>query len=128
MTTPECVIRPATREDYVRFFGHPPEQTFRGLVGEAGGELVGIGGISLTRLPTGGMAPQAFMSLQLDMEKTYRRELISAAKQVRGWLKEYPVVYAVADAEYPSSPRFLEHMGFEYHRLSDGLEVYRWRG
>jgi hypothetical protein len=121
MTNPN--IRKATREDWLAFFGEPPKNSSRAIVGEVDGEIVGICGL---RYNDGFMT--AFSCLN-DKGARYKFSIMKAGKMLLEMFKEHPgIIVALADPDIPTSSRFLERLGFMFMHDSEEGRVYRWHG
>ena len=111
------VIRPATKADIIVYRGKPYKESFRGIVADLDGEVLGIAGVLHT------MQLQAFSSIKDELRK-YPKTLILGAREFRKILNGYERdIYAIASKEERNSARFLEYVGFEpYHE-----RIYKWQ-
>lgn len=105
------MIRDATREDFVAFYGVSPPVTMRAIALARGGELVGIGGYYIDN----GVAV-VFTDSRSDMTK---REALIAGNRIHKMLKDLKVdVIAKAG---PAGDTALRHYGFspwgDYFRM-----------
>lgn len=104
----EITFRPATRADALSYYGREPEATFRGYVAEQDGKVVGIGGVYYDL-----GVPVIFTEMRPEMERAKK-----ACARATRLMIEYadsllsPVVYAVADVDYPTAPYLLAKLGF----------------
>ena len=113
-------IRDATAADWEEFFGSRPRQTFRAVVGEEDGELLGIGGVVYERVP------KVFMDLTEAGAKR-PKDIVKGTKKVIDALKKnHAMVYAVAQND-DVARRFLAHFGFRYVADTDTGALYQWR-
>jgi len=114
---PRLVFRQATREDFEDIYGVPPQHTFRAIVGEADGVLVGIGGVILSDVV------MAFQTLLPGWEK-YKRDMVRGTRLMMERIKEeHCCVYAIPEPT-ETAPGFLRHFGFE--PLGGEYGVYQW--
>ena len=115
-----CELRTLTRGDFENWFGHPPSNTLRGVVGIVDGVIVGIGGVVYED-----HIAKAFMELRPEARR-YKRDIIRGARWVVEMMeREHKLVYAVAQ-DQENAPVFLKHFGFKPVESSLG-EVYQWR-
>ncbi len=117
---PQIEIRPATAGDFEAMYGHPPERTVYAFVGDAAGEIVGIGGVYLD--PGG---PIGFLNVT-ERAKPYKLTLLREAKR---FMKEHagPMpVRAIRDKNNKLAGRFLLALGFRYMRSTSEGELYEW--
>ena len=98
------VIRWATREDILAFYGRDVPYTVRALAAEKNGEIVGIGGFYFD-----GDAAVAFSDVRASAMS--KREFVRGARAVKDLLHEVKVD-VVAKAG-PSGDIALRHFGFE---------------
>ena len=111
------VIRPATKEDIIAFKGTPYEQSFKGIVAELDGKIIGIAGVLHTE------QLQAFSTITDEMRK-HPKALVLAARKFRDILNSYNIpVYAVASEDEKNSIGYLEYIGFEYF----SGRIYKWQ-
>ena len=109
-------IRPATRTDIIEFRGEPYRESFKGIVAELDGEIIGVAGVLHTE------HLQAFSTITDAMRK-YPKSIILAARKFKEILNSYECqIYALASEKEKNSTGFLEHVGFEKYRG----ELYRW--
>jgi len=121
MTSPN--LRLGTRKDWMEFFGEPPHNSSRTIVGEVDGEIVGICGL---RYNDGFMT--AFSCLNEKGAK-YKFSIMKAGKMLLDMFEKHPgIIMAIAEPELPTSSRFLERLGFVFMHDSEDGRVYRWHG
>jgi hypothetical protein len=110
------LLRPATKADVIAFRGKPYRESFKGIVGELDGEIVGIGGVLHTQVL------QAFSSMK-DEARKHPRDLILAARMFRDVLNSYnSPIFAEASEKEKNSTGYLEYVGFEHY----DKRIYRW--
>lgn len=111
------ILRPAQRDDIIAFRGEPYNDSFRGIVVEEDGDILGIAGVMHTPVL------QAFSSIT-DRMKKYPKMMVRAMREFRKILRKYDgsTVYALANENEKTAPGFLEHVGFKHYQN----EVYRW--
>ncbi len=110
------VIRPATKADIVKFRGKPYRESFRGIVVEIDGEIIGVAGVLHTEVL------QAFSTIKDELRKRPKL-LVTSAKIFRDVLRSYSCpVYAQASDKEKNAAGFLEYIGFEHYQGS----VYKW--
>lgn len=99
------------------FRGEPWGQSFRGVVAELDGEILGVAGIIHSQ------PLQAFSSI-IDKLQDYPKTIILMIREVRDIMNLYNdlLIIALVDSKRPTSAGLLEHMGFEKYREG----VYRW--
>ena len=115
------VIRPATRSDVIDLCGDSYPEGMRALVVESDGVPIGIAGILHTM-------PRQCFSVMKDEIRSSPRVILRVAKQLRPMMDSYDTpIYAIASEDEPTSTRFLEYVGFEYHDTTVQGEVYQWR-
>lgn len=83
------------------------------------GELLGYGGILY------GSFPEAFMNLKPEALE-WPKILARGARSFRRVLNEHERVFAIADENYATAPRFLEWIGFEPAGQFEGRRLYQW--
>lgn len=112
------IIRPAKRADVIAFRGEPYSESFKGIVTEMDGRILGIAGVMYSPVL------QAFSSITDEMRK-HPKTIIMAVKEFRKILEKQgdSPIYAMANQNEKNAPGFLSHVGFEYYK--DG--VYRWQ-
>jgi hypothetical protein len=110
-TEEERVIRPATEEDCVIFFGGPPPFRLRAWVGLVDGEILGFGGIAFP--PRG--TPTLYVNLKPEAHR-YGVTLTKTAKKFMDMLRRMhvPIVLALIDLEDKRAIRWAEAFGFRY--------------
>lgn len=110
-------LRPASKADVLTFLGKPFTESFRGIVAEKNGEVIGIAGVLHT------LRLQAFSTITAEMKK-HPKTIIKAVRLFREILNSYDTtIYAVASETERSSMRFLEHVGFEHYHE----RIYIWQ-
>lgn len=116
-------IRRATAYDVALFYGasNPPKTSLRGVSIYVDGEVLGIGGVSMS---IGG--PVAFMNIK--PEAVSHPLLIMKASR---WMINNVFIlfrcpiYAFRDASFENSERYLKSLGF--NQIEESSEVYIWR-
>jgi hypothetical protein len=83
-------------------------------------DLLGYGGVLY------GSFPEAFMSLTPEA-LNWPILLAKSARAFRRVLNQHETVFAIADHNYPTAPRFLEWIGFEQVGNFEGRKLYRWQ-
>lgn len=116
------ILRPATKEDWVAFYGYPPRFTFKGLAAEQDGKTVGLTGLLFQRPYV-----LAFGNLS-DPLRPFKTKIGLAVRWMIRAMKDHgrPVI-AVANPEEPTASEMLERMGFRHVGQSPDGEVYQWR-
>ncbi len=110
------VLRPATKADIIAYRGKTYKESFRGIVAELDGEILGIAGV----LHTANL--QAFSSID-DKLRKYPKSLVKAAIMFRDILNSYDsTIYAKADEHEKNSTGYLEYVGFEPY----SERIYKW--
>lgn len=121
MTNPE--IRYATRQDWINFFGKPPDHSVRALVGVVDGEILGIAGLEYA-----GEQMTAFSCYRPESKK-YPLSTMKMGKRLVKMIENYGKnVLALADKDEPTAPDFLERLGFVFVGNTAEGRVYKWRG
>lgn len=109
-------IRPANKADIMAYRGKVYKESFRGIVAEIDGKVVGIAGVLHTQ------PLQAFSNVLPELKKR-PKALIMAAREFRKILNSYDSpIYAVADEKEKNSTGYLEYVGFEPYQK----RIYRW--
>lgn len=95
-----------------------------GFAGYEDGVLLAIGGLAWGR---------GRCWLWFRAENTEARHAFAVVREGRRLLKRAAQlgeteVYTPRDAEYDTSERLLKLMGFAFHGVENGIEVWRWRG
>jgi|21_taG_2_1085346.scaffolds.fasta_scaffold33218_2 hypothetical protein len=83
-------------------------------------DLLGYGGVLY------GSFPEAFMSLTPEA-LNWPILLAKSARAFRRVLNQHETVFAIADHNYPTAPRFLEWIGFEPAGHFEGRRLYLWQ-
>lgn len=111
------LIRPVTKDDVIEFKGEQYNDSFRGMVVEYDGRVIGIAGV------LHGIPLQAFSSMS-DEIRRYPKTLILAAREFRKILAMYDgfPIYALASKNERNASGYLKYVGFE-HYCGD---MYRW--
>ncbi|MEO0449101.1 MAG: hypothetical protein AAFZ74_02140 [Pseudomonadota bacterium] len=107
-------VRPARPSDRL---GLP--RTGEVWVMEENGKLLGYGGVLF------GTFVEAFLTLSPDAFK-HKVALAKGARAFRRVLSKHENVYAFADEQYETAPRFLQWIGFDQVGMVEGRELYRW--
>ena len=111
------MIRWATAQDIVAFYGHPQPYTLRVMVLEQQGEIMALGGVM--HHPRG---PVAMMEMKPGAgKKSVLKGSLLALKTI---LPRYKLVYAFRDTEQTTSLNYLQRLGFE--AVDENNEVYVW--
>lgn len=114
MTKP--IIRPATKADVIAFRGKPYDESFKGVVADLDGEIIGIAGVLHTE------HLQAFSTIEDELKK-YPKILVLAAREFRNILNSYQsTIYALASCKEKNSKGFLKYIGFERYTG----RLYKW--
>jgi hypothetical protein len=115
-------LRPATRSDFDTLSAEPLPYRIRAFAGEAGGDLLGIGGLAFP--PDGTVI--AFLQAGAKA-RNYPVSLHRAALRVLGEARRLriPRVVAVAENGVEAAARWLVRLGFERSHI-DGHEVWTW--
>lgn len=109
-------IVPATKEHVEFYYNGKPTYSMRGVVALEDGVPIGLGGLLVHQ-------GKMYMFCEMrDCARKYRKYILKAGKEVIK-LAEGKIVYAVAQKDIESAPRFLEHLGFEL--IHDSLYVRR---
>lgn len=108
-------LRPATRDDLIRFFGHAPEFTMRAIVAVKDERPIGVTGVVVTQ------DCAAVFSDISDELLAHKKTIVRAAKQIIGVARQFHLPICITSDEH-SSQAFLQHLGFE----PVGEGVYRW--
>lgn len=107
MTKSKPIIRDATAADMRAMFPDHPVLTFKGLVVELDGEVIGIGGVCYQQ-----GHPVAFSDLR-DALRNHKKTLAKACRMlVNLFDKIGGRVYAVACPTEPTAPYLLAKLGF----------------
>lgn len=119
------IIRPATAEDLIAYFGGTPKESVRAVVADLAGEIIAVGSLVYMR--------GSVMGLRMDIKPAMRRfpvALHKGAKMLLGMAKKagIPTVAAVRDAREPRSTQWLKRLGFEHVADNEDGEVWIWRG
>lgn len=115
-------IRPATREDFVSFAGHPPAMLTRAFVAEHNGRVLAVGGVYYS-------AGVAFAFCEMDDGmRAHRKSIMRGAKVVvEAVLARMTVpVYAICSKREPNAPAFLSRLGFVPEGMTGLGELYKW--
>jgi len=110
------VIRAANRDDIIAWRGEPYKESFRGIVVEVDGVVIGIGGVlHAAQL-------QAFSEITDELRKRPRLSVL-AAREFRKVLNQYDYpIYAGASEKEVNAGGYLEYIGFEHYKE----RIYRW--
>ena len=116
-------IVPATREMLERYYGFSPYPTVRAQAAVEDGEILGIGGMSLSK-----HRMVVFVSMKEELRermRKYPRALVRKVLELQDYAKRKGLILqAEPDKAIPCSLQFLDRLGFE--KVS-GTEVYIWR-
>lgn len=113
-------IRPTRRDDVIALCGDSYNQSLRGLTIEHEGEPIGLAGILHTN-------PLQCFSEMTDTLRKSPRTIVKCAIKLRDILDSYSVdIYAIANEDEPTAPRFLEYVGFKYVSSTVQGELYKW--
>lgn len=116
-------IRPATSEDFTRFYGNPAPWTIRGVVVTVDDNPVAFGGYYLRE-------GHAFVFTDVKEEgRSYRWALYKGAKAVMGMAGKTGLpMMAAADPDEETSIKALVHFGFGYSHMQDDTHIWRRDG
>lgn len=107
MTRREPVMRPATAQDFERFYHARPKTRCRAYAADLDGEVLGLCGVTYQM-----GKPVAFSDIRPELRR-YRRTLVKAAKMLNDLLDHIGGhVYAVADRDEATAPYLLARLGF----------------
>ena len=111
------LVRPASKADIIAYRGSPYHESFRGIVAELDGEIIGIAGV------LHGAHLQAFSEIS-DKLKSYPKSIVIAAREYRKLLNNYDSpIYAEASSKEKTSMKFLKYIGFEHF----DKRIYVWQ-
>jgi hypothetical protein len=111
------MIRWATAQDIVDFYGHPQPFTLRAMVLEQEGKPVALGGVMHHA-----RGPVAVMEMKPEAgKKSVLKGSLLALKTI---LSRYNAVYALRDTDQDTSLNYLKRLGFE--PVDENNEVYIW--
>jgi len=118
-----CNFRKATAQDSYEFYGKPPCNTFRGIVAEIDGRVIGIGGLFYE-----GKARVAFSDMKPEM-KQHRKDIARACRMLIDIVKEAKApVYSVCDTNEPTSFNLLKKLGFVSTGITGPMgEILIWK-
>lgn len=111
-------IRPIQADDIAKLWPAGAPASVRAFVAELDGEVLGVAGIAYwpNRIA-------AFADMKPGGEK-YPLTIMRIARRVQALLREVKApVYCNADPDFPNSPAFLAHVGFEHV----GGRTFVWR-
>ena len=115
------MLRPATADDYYRFYGRPWRwPVIAGLVADNGWMIEGIGGLYQREDGT------FWVFLSRAPGVVNRRELVKAAREIMTLADECNVpVHAYADPRIGGADKLLAHLGFEQtETIENDLRVW----
>jgi len=109
-------LRPANKADIIAWRGEPYRDSFRGIVADLDGEIIGIAGVlHSTQL-------KAFSEITDELRKRPKM-LILGAREFRNILNSYDhPIYAHASEEEKNATGYLEYVGFEHYQK----RIYKW--
>ena len=96
------ILRPATRQDFERYYGKKPPMTLRAIVAEQDGKLIGIGGYFLRNDVAIAFTDQRGMT---------RRQMVFAGHVVNVMLRRLRI--GVVATCGPEGDAAMRHFGFE---------------
>lgn len=109
-------LRAANKADIIAWRGKPYRESFRGIVADLDGEIIGIAGVLHAN------QLQAFSEITDELRK-HPKTLVLAAREFRDILNSYDYpIYAQASEEEKNSAGFLEYVGFEHYQK----RIYKW--
>ena len=110
------IIRAATKADIIAYRGKVYPESFKGIVVDFDGEIVGIGGVINT-------SPlQAFSNITDKLRKSPKTS-VKAARLFRKLLNSYSYdIYAYASEQEVNAIGYLKYIGFEYFNE----RIYKW--
>ena len=114
------ILRRASTNDWIEFYGKPPEWSVKALCAVMGGTIAGMTGLIYR--------PDMVVAFG-DMKPGIGRKTLWLATQwMAGMLdRQTRQVVAIASPKYRTSAGLLRHLGFEHVGPSPDGEVYRWR-
>lgn len=114
-------IAPATAEDVVAIYGHPPPYSMQAYVIRQDGRAVGIGGLYY--------AGQRHVAFCRSVAPISRKVIVRLVRKVAEIIRGRGArVFALRDASIPTSETLLKHMGFQLVAATAEGEVYAWPG
>ena len=105
------IVRDATRDDFLAFFGRPPPVTLRGMVAESSAGLVGFGGYYLL---------DGYAVAFTDHKGMSKRDMVRAGRAFMGHVKQLGV--PVVATPGPEGDTALRHFGFTSYGPAYRLE------
>ncbi len=113
-------IRPATKADIDAFYGVQKNWSFRAVVADLNGEILGIGGIYYP-VSHCGKVPVVFSEFRPEMRR-FPMTLARGALEIMNIVKG-KTCFAVASEKFDGSCALLERLGFEHI----GERTYKWQ-
>lgn len=108
MTRCDYVIRTATAEDAIAFYGGAAPFSFRGLAVEIGGQVLALMGVYVTE------GRRVAFSEMKDAIRSHKKILVRAVHAMVRFLDEQVgPIYAVASPKEPTAPYLLVRTGFK---------------
>lgn len=114
-------LRMAEPADIAAFYGEPPKHTMKAIVGEIAGRVVAIVGMVY---PGRGRAPCLFSEF-LPGAPRDRRGIVRAGRMALAKFATVPI-FAVANQDEPTAPRFLTFLGFQLVGHGPAGALYRY--
>jgi len=110
------LLRAANKADIIAWRGRPYKESFRGIVADLDGEIIGIAGVLHSS------QLKAFSEIT-DELRNRPKMLILGAREFRGILNSYNYpIYAHASEEEINATGYLEYVGFEHYQK----RIYKW--
>lgn len=102
-------FRRATAQDAEEFYGRPPLASFRGYAAVEDGKVIGVGGVYYDEF----RRPVVFSEMKPEMEKHTKAKAKAVRMLVKFAEEKHRILFAVADARYPTSGYLLAKLGFK---------------
>jgi hypothetical protein len=106
MRNDDIVIRPATEQDAIDYWGCTPKSSFTGYVADLDGRIIGIGGVFYD-----GGVPVAFSEMKPEM-RLHRKSVARGVRVLEKLFNRHGMVFSFVNQDEPTALNLQTKLGF----------------